>query len=245
MAVTGTAATSPIRQARETPVRHERLATGLAAATGGRYTAVTLPFNSFAFTNNDQAITFTVDTTAYTCSLAEYSCTRASAAAGAGRGGRGGGAGVAAADLPSPDGKRIAYINKQSLDPDAGQRHLRAYPPSRWFGRDQYTGSTELGAKLTTSMPIECGRVPEHGALVGVVTARPVSRNTSRDFLRQRATCSTCRSQRSSTSSPEERTSTTRCFRIRSVSMGSSGGATRDFTLEYMNVDPALPRERR
>src|SRR5688500_20220388 len=58
---------------RQAPVKraafdHERLATGLAAATGGRYPAVTLPFNSFAFTNSDQAITFTVDTTAYTCS---------------------------------------------------------------------------------------------------------------------------------------------------------------------------------
>src|SRR5687768_12566356 len=105
---------------RQAPVKraafdHERLATGLAAATGGRYTAVTLPFNSFAFTNNDQAITFTVDTTAYTCSLAEYSCIRAAAGAGAGRGGRGGGAGASARDLPSPDGKRIAYINNYNV----------------------------------------------------------------------------------------------------------------------------------
>src|SRR5688500_1894794 len=98
---------------RQAPVKraafdHERLATGLAAATGGRYPAVTLPFNSFAFTNNDQAITFTVDTTAYTCTLTEYSCARTAAGSGAGRGGRGGGggAGAAAPDLPSPDGKR-------------------------------------------------------------------------------------------------------------------------------------------
>ena len=115
---------------RQAPVKraafdHERLASGLAAATGGRYTAVTLPFNSFAFTNNDQGITFTVDTTAYTCSLAEYSCTRSATGAGAGRGGRGGGgggAGAATPDLISPDGKRIAFINNYNVwIRDAGQ----------------------------------------------------------------------------------------------------------------------------
>ena len=115
---------------RQAPVKraafdHDRLATGLGAATGARYTAVTLPFNSYTFSANDQAITLTVDTTAYTCSLAEYTCARATAAAGAGRGGRGGGgggSGAAAADLPSPDGKRIAYINNYNVwVRDAGQ----------------------------------------------------------------------------------------------------------------------------
>ncbi|HEX6944332.1 MAG TPA: prolyl oligopeptidase family serine peptidase [Gemmatimonadaceae bacterium] len=115
---------------RQAPVKraafdHERLATGLSAATGGRYTAVTLPFNSFTFSNNDQAITFTVDTTAYTCSLSEYSCSRVTAGAGAGRGGRGGGgggAGTPTPDVPSPDGKRIAYINNYNVwIRDAGQ----------------------------------------------------------------------------------------------------------------------------
>ena len=66
---------------RQAPVKraafdHERLATGLNAATRGRYTATTLPFNTFAFANNDQAITFNVDSVSYTCSLREYSCAR-------------------------------------------------------------------------------------------------------------------------------------------------------------------------
>src|SRR5688572_2027429 len=107
---------------RQAPVKraafdHERLASGLGAVTGARYTAVTLPFTSYTFANNDQAITFTVDTTSFTCSLAEYTCARTTAGAGAGRGGRGGGGGggIVAADLPSPDGKRIAYINNYNV----------------------------------------------------------------------------------------------------------------------------------
>jgi dipeptidyl aminopeptidase/acylaminoacyl peptidase len=107
---------------REAPVKraafdHERLASGLAAVTGGRYTAITLPFNSFTFANNDQGILFTVDSASFTCSITEYTCSRATAGAGTGRGGRGGGGGReggagAATDvgLTSPDGKRIAYI---------------------------------------------------------------------------------------------------------------------------------------
>src|SRR5262249_6055357 len=31
---------------------HARLATGLSTAAGGQYTAITLPFNTFAFVNN-------------------------------------------------------------------------------------------------------------------------------------------------------------------------------------------------
>jgi dipeptidyl aminopeptidase/acylaminoacyl peptidase len=111
---------------REAPVKraafdHERLATGLSAVSGGRYTAVTLPFTSYGFTNNDQAITFAVDTAAYTCSLTDYTCSRAAAGTGAGRGGRGGGGrgsgagAVIPPDLASPDGKRMAYINNHNV----------------------------------------------------------------------------------------------------------------------------------
>jgi dipeptidyl aminopeptidase/acylaminoacyl peptidase len=111
---------------RDAPVKraafdHERLAGGLSQATGGRYTAVTLPFSNYTFTNNDQSITFAVDSANYSCSLSEYTCARATVGQGAGRGGRGGGgagAGPAAANdvgLASPDGKRIAYINNYNV----------------------------------------------------------------------------------------------------------------------------------
>ncbi len=113
---------------RDAPVKraafdHERLASGLSTATGGRYTAVTLPFSSYTFTNNDQSITFALDSASYTCSITAYTCARVAAAgAGGGRGGRGGGgreggAGPAATDIgvASPDGKRIAYINNYNV----------------------------------------------------------------------------------------------------------------------------------
>jgi dipeptidyl aminopeptidase/acylaminoacyl peptidase len=115
---------------RQAPVKrpafdHERLAAGLSAVTGGRYTAVTLPFNSYTFTSNDQAITFTADSASYTCSLTEYTCNRTAPGTGAGRGGRGGGGGPPASPdvgKVSPDGKRIAYISNHNVwIRDAGQ----------------------------------------------------------------------------------------------------------------------------
>ena len=114
---------------RQAPVKrpafdHERLAAGLSAVTGGRYTAVTLPFSNYAFTN-DQAITFTADSASYTCSLTEYTCSRSAVGTGAGRGGRGGAGGppvAADAGEVSPDGKRIAYISNHNVwIRDAGQ----------------------------------------------------------------------------------------------------------------------------
>ena len=117
---------------REAPVKrtafdHDRLATAIGAVTGGRYTGITLPFNSYVFANNEQAITFAVDSLSYTCSITAYTCARAAAGAGAGRGGRGGGGGGGAPTTPdiglaSPDGKRIAYINNHNVFiRDAGQ----------------------------------------------------------------------------------------------------------------------------
>jgi dipeptidyl aminopeptidase/acylaminoacyl peptidase len=115
---------------RQAPVKrpafdHERLASGLSAVAGGRYTSVTLPFSNYTFTNNDQAITFTADSTSYTCSITEYTCNRSASGTGAGRGGRGGGGGAPAApDIGevSPDGKRIAYISNYNVwIRDAGQ----------------------------------------------------------------------------------------------------------------------------
>ena len=108
---------------RQAPVKraafdHDRLASGLNAATGRRYTGVTLPFSTFAFTNSDQSITFTADSVAYSCSLTEYTCARGGTGSGAGRGGRGGGGGAATApDVGevSPDTKRIAYINNYNV----------------------------------------------------------------------------------------------------------------------------------
>ncbi len=93
---------------------HERLAAALSTAAQGKYTAVTLPFSTFTFSDDMQAIDFTIGgggrgagggggggaaaaapaPPRWRCTLTTYECTRRpapadSAAAGQGRGGRG------------------------------------------------------------------------------------------------------------------------------------------------------------
>jgi dipeptidyl aminopeptidase/acylaminoacyl peptidase len=114
---------------------HERLAASLSAAAAGKYTAVTLPFTTFTFVDEMQAIEFTIGggggrgaagagrgaaapaIPRWHCTLTDYQCTRrpATAAAGGPAAGRGrGGEGAPASDQPqmrvSPDGKTEAFI---------------------------------------------------------------------------------------------------------------------------------------
>ncbi|HEX7122919.1 MAG TPA: DPP IV N-terminal domain-containing protein [Gemmatimonadaceae bacterium] len=91
---------------------HARLAAGLASATRESYTAVTLPFSSFTFVNNNSAIRFSAEGATWTCSLTAYTCQRSAAT------GRGGGPGQRNADEDgelSPDGRRIAYIRNYNV----------------------------------------------------------------------------------------------------------------------------------
>jgi len=107
---------------------HEQLATALSAATGTTYTAVTLPFSTLQFTDNQQTVEFTIgggQANRWRCTLSSYACTRVTgpAAAGGGRGGaRGGGAagaGGAAAAAPqvrqSPDESSEAVIRNYNV----------------------------------------------------------------------------------------------------------------------------------
>ncbi|HJU72179.1 MAG TPA: DPP IV N-terminal domain-containing protein [Gemmatimonadaceae bacterium] len=58
------------------PFDHARLASGLSSATKGRYTAITLPFNTFTFADSARAIEVTVDSTRLRCKLSDYTCSR-------------------------------------------------------------------------------------------------------------------------------------------------------------------------
>lgn len=119
---------------------HTKLATGINALLGGTVTAVTLPFTTFTYADNQTAIEFApgggraggaaaaaaaapVPVAApqrVRCSLTDYVCTRLAATAnGAGGPGRGGRAGAPGAPAPgaaaeqfktSPDGKSEAFI---------------------------------------------------------------------------------------------------------------------------------------
>ncbi|HEY4307475.1 MAG TPA: prolyl oligopeptidase family serine peptidase [Gemmatimonadaceae bacterium] len=123
---------------------HARLATALSSASGATYTALTLPFTELAFTDDGSAIQFDVRDAHYSCTLADYRCARAGAAANgatdtregptassaciapggaAGRGGRGGGRagspGAAGDPLQagcvSPDGQRVAFVQNYNV----------------------------------------------------------------------------------------------------------------------------------
>lgn len=58
---------------------HQRLAASLSAAAGGqKYTAQTLPFNTFRFADGEKAITFAAAGSNWRCDLADYACTKTS-----------------------------------------------------------------------------------------------------------------------------------------------------------------------
>jgi dipeptidyl aminopeptidase/acylaminoacyl peptidase len=124
----------PAAATKEPPFDHAKLAAGINAVTKGTATAVTLPFNSFSYTDSFNAIEFSVGATGgaraagaagaqvprLRCTLTDYTCQTVAAqnggVAGIGRAGRGGGApgAGAATDAPqfktSPDGKSEAFI---------------------------------------------------------------------------------------------------------------------------------------
>jgi dipeptidyl aminopeptidase/acylaminoacyl peptidase len=89
---------------------HERLATGLSAATRTTSTALTLPFSSFSFVGGRQRIAFQADSASWECTLTEYTCARSSPG---GRGGQGGADDTTM--VISPDGRRAAYVANFNL----------------------------------------------------------------------------------------------------------------------------------
>jgi hypothetical protein len=60
--------------ARKAPFDHEKLAASLSNASGETYTAITLPFSTFTFTDNEQAIEFEAGDSKWKCTLADYAC---------------------------------------------------------------------------------------------------------------------------------------------------------------------------
>jgi hypothetical protein len=61
---------------------HERLAVSLCTAAGEKYTAQTLPFNTFQFADNESAITFAAAGSNWRCDLSDYACRKTGTAAG-------------------------------------------------------------------------------------------------------------------------------------------------------------------
>src|SRR5215468_9960041 len=70
---------------------HATLAASLSSALGRTVSARDLPFNTLNYAADERSFDVTVDTTRYTCTVADARCAAAAAAqAGGGRGGRGG-----------------------------------------------------------------------------------------------------------------------------------------------------------
>ena len=113
-----------------------KLAAALGRATGKTLTAVTLPFSTITFGDDERSIRFSDEAdAAWTCTLTDYVCTRAQAGgegagpgggrgqgqagggAGGGRGGRGGGAGGPGGPgtSTSPDGTLVAFIREHNV----------------------------------------------------------------------------------------------------------------------------------
>ncbi len=99
----------------------ERVAAALSQATGAKYTALRLPFDSFQFSNGERAIEVNFSETGWTCRLTDYVCSRRQQ--GGGRGGQPRSFGtvrdtdVSPDNRPrrSPDGKWEAFVSNFNL----------------------------------------------------------------------------------------------------------------------------------
>jgi dipeptidyl aminopeptidase/acylaminoacyl peptidase len=86
---------------------HAKLAAALSAAAGATYNAGHLPFMSFEFSPDGQAISFTAKSKKWICDLQAYQCNAAAEPAKSGAG--------AQEEELSPDGKRAAFIRDYNL----------------------------------------------------------------------------------------------------------------------------------
>ena len=97
----------PARRSREALFDATRLASALAAATGGRVDANRLPFQSFDLGKDNRSITVNVRNRRFSCDLQQYSCAPADSTSG----------GMAAPENSSvsPDGRTAVYIRNYNL----------------------------------------------------------------------------------------------------------------------------------
>lgn len=95
---------NPARRTRTPAFDHQRLATGLGAATGTPIEGDRLPFPSFEFAADGKAVKVVVRNVPYTCDLAQYACARETPPPQA-----------PANASTSPDGKWAAFIRDYNL----------------------------------------------------------------------------------------------------------------------------------
>jgi len=111
---------NPAKATRAVAFDHEKLAAALSTATGQKYEAAMLPFQTINFSADDKAVIFQADSKQYRFDLAtsqlspDTTTIRGGRGGGGGGGRRGRGAGGAAGVL-SPDGTKSVYIKDWNL----------------------------------------------------------------------------------------------------------------------------------
>src|ERR1041385_828423 len=101
----------PAKRTRSPAFDHAAVAAALSAATGGKYSAGTLPFQSLVFSAKLDSITIDAGLKRWSCDVKGRGCVAAGEASrtGQGPGGRGGNT------VLSPDGKRAAFLRDWNL----------------------------------------------------------------------------------------------------------------------------------
>ncbi len=105
----------PAKGTRAPAFDHTKLAAALSAATSKTYDAKKLPFTDFELAADGQAVTFNLSGRRWKCDLQANQCSDVGAATPGGQGGFPGGRGGGRNDVPSPDGKRAAFIKDWNL----------------------------------------------------------------------------------------------------------------------------------
>ncbi|MDB5023784.1 MAG: family peptidase [Mucilaginibacter sp.] len=104
----------PAKKSRSAAFDQQKLASSLSEATGKHYQAALLPFQSFTYSPDERAIIFEADGKQWTCDLQTYKCAQDNSVhvKKPAKGPRKRQIGI---EIPSPDGKREAFIKDYNL----------------------------------------------------------------------------------------------------------------------------------
>jgi dipeptidyl-peptidase 4 len=104
---------------RERAFDHDRLAKAISSQLNASYTGLTLPFQSFEYSEDGKSITFTADNWFFTCTLNRYRCESVEISDRRGGGADGDMAAMMrrfrAVEVASPDDKMEAFIRENNL----------------------------------------------------------------------------------------------------------------------------------
>jgi dipeptidyl aminopeptidase/acylaminoacyl peptidase len=107
-----------VRGTRAPAFDHVKLAEALSAAAGAKFDGSRLPFQQMDMSADGKTITVSAARRRWTCDVDGSRCVAAPGAPDpepSGRGGGRGGAAAAAPDIPSPDGKQVAFVRNHNL----------------------------------------------------------------------------------------------------------------------------------